>query len=288
LGSAANSSPNTSPLQVGTDTDWKDVSAGDYFTCGVKTGGSLLCWGENEDGQLGRGTSNFAEAGDETPTEIGTDYASVTTGKIHACAINNSNEAFCWGGNDDSQCGNTGGATDCENAGQCFKTPTEVSGSLSTWTTLEAGGFFTCGMQDGSLECWGDNSDGQLGDTTNVEKSEPTSVSVGSMSGTATVSISAGWNHACAERNDGTVWCFGAGVDGQLGDGTNSQSATPVQTSASGAGLNVVGVGDYHSCANNTSYANGITISCWGRNGHGQVGDGSTTDTNIPVLLTLP
>ncbi len=155
------------------------------------------------------------------------------------------------------------------------------SGSIFTETTMSTGGSHVCTIfDDTSLQCWGDNSFGQLGDGTTTDRL--TMTQVGLDEGRTAVSISAGRSHSCAIQDNGELVCWGRNNFGQLGDGTNGQSNSPVEASLSGVPVQVSS-GDWHSCA----ILNDASIECWGRNGHGQLGDGTNTDSSVPVSVSL-
>jgi alpha-tubulin suppressor-like RCC1 family protein len=133
-------------------------------------------------------------------------------------------------------------------------------------------------LDDGTAHCWGRNDYGQLGDGTTTSSGVPTSVS----GLTGVVAVTAAAEHTCAVLDDGTAHCWGRNDYGQLGDGTTTSSGVP--TSVSGlTGVVAVtansGVG--HSCA---VLDNG-TAHCWGLNNFGQLGDGTTTNSNVPVAV---
>src|SRR5205807_2708853 len=128
----------------------------------------------------------------------------------------------------------------------------------------------------GGVKCWGDNSDGELGDGSLTVSSTPVDVS-GLTSGVA--AIAAGYNHTCALTTSGGVKCWGYNGDGEVGDGTTTERLTPVNVSGLASGVAAVSAGDSHTCAMTTTNA----LECWGQNGDGEVGDGTTTDSSSPV-----
>ncbi|MDP7003380.1 MAG: hypothetical protein QF911_07450, partial [Candidatus Thalassarchaeaceae archaeon] len=140
-------------------------------------------------------------------------------------------------------------------------------------------------LDDGSVACWGYNGFGQLGDGTNTDRDTPTPTSSLGAGRTA-VAISAGGSHTCALLDNGSVACWGSNSGGQLGDGTvpggsPADSSTPTQTSSLGAGRTAVAIsaGDAHTCA----LLDDGSVSCWGRNSWGQLGDGTTGDRDTPT-----
>ncbi|MBI4705937.1 MAG: RCC1 repeat-containing protein, partial [Deltaproteobacteria bacterium] len=138
---------------------------------------------------------------------------------------------------------------------------------------------YTCAVKaDGTLWCWGSNGCGQLGDGTTQDKSSPVQVLA---LGTSAVAVAAGCDYTCAVKADGTLWCWGYNYYGQLGDGTTQDKSLPVEVKALGKTVAAVAVGERHTCAVKT----GGTLWCWGYNGTGQLGDGTTQDKTSPVQV---
>ena len=154
-------------------------------------------------------------------------------------------------------------------------------GSIFTDTTLSSGYAHSCIiLDDGTVSCWGRNSLGQLGDGTTTHRNTPTqTASLGT--GRTAVAISSGNGHTCIILDDGSVSCWGRNTMGQLGDGTNTNRSTPTQTANLGTGRTAVAIssGDTHACA----LLDDGTVSCWGNNGNGELGDGTNTNRNTPT-----
>lgn len=164
---------------------------------------------------------------------------------------------------------------------------------LNNIVAIEAGNGHTCSVQaDGTGRCWGFNGFGELGDgTTTTPRSLP-----GEVKGlTNAVAMAAGGGHTCALRADGTAACWGNNASGQLGDGTTTNQPHPVTvTAVSGVTVSnladavAVAAGDNHTCALRAGGSAlvgpaGGTVVCWGANGFGQLGDGTTTERHIPT-----
>jgi hypothetical protein len=149
---------------------------------------------------------------------------------------------------------------------------------------LAGGADHTCAiLDDGSVRCWGYNSNGQLGDGTNTDRNTPTALSSWP-SGRTAVAITAGSYHTCAILDDGSVRCWGSNSDGQLGDGTTTDRNTPTTLSGWPSGRTAVAIsaGYYHTCA----ILDDGSVRCWGYNSDGQLGDGTTTSRNTPTALS--
>ena len=153
-------------------------------------------------------------------------------------------------------------------------------------TNITAGDSHTCALiSDGTVTCWGNNYSGQLGDGSNTDSHVPVAVTGGALTNKTVTDITAGGGHTCALISDGTVTCWGNNGAGQLGDGSNTDSNVPVAV-AGGALTNKtvidITAGGNHTCA----LISDGTVTCWGWNGYGQLGDGSNTARNVPVAVT--
>ena len=174
-----------------------------------------------------------------------------------------------WGAGGNGQLGN-GTTTNSRN-------PVTVTG-LTGATQLVGGYYYNCAlMSGGTVRCWGYNAYGQLGDNSTTNRT--TTVATSTI--TNLTQITAGEHHTCGVRRDGTVWCWGYNGYGQLGDGTTTNRYSPVAVSGITALLPAVELtaGDNHTCAR---LSDG-TLRCWGYNGNGQLGDGTTTNRNAPI-----
>jgi alpha-tubulin suppressor-like RCC1 family protein len=145
-----------------------------------------------------------------------------------------------------------------------------------------ASGNHTCAWQMGGIVvCWGDNGQGQLGDGTMTMQTEPVAVAGGLDSVT---DLTAGAAHTCAVRGGDTVFCWGDGASGQLGNDATVDSPTPVMVVGLGLAAQLA-AGTQHTCVRRTDGA----VLCWGSNIAGQLGTGGDTDSRTPVAVrTLP
>jgi alpha-tubulin suppressor-like RCC1 family protein len=277
-GNFNSNTPTTTPTPVTGLTDAVALSAGANHTCALKTGGSLVCWGGNFNGQLGDGTNNNNKSGPVPVTGI-TDVVALSAGSEHTCALKAGGSAACWGKNSDGQVGD---GTTVPRA-----TSTAVVG-LTNAVAINAGGNInstifkgrTCALKaNGSVACWGD----QGFDPTKSATVQANATTIAGL--TDTVSISAGGDHICALKASGAIACFGNDVSGQLGDGATGGAQTKFVAVNTVGGLltdttAMSAAGDGHTCAVKIDN----TVVCWGRNDRGQLGN----STNIGTFNSNP
>jgi alpha-tubulin suppressor-like RCC1 family protein len=208
------------PTQV-TGTGWSQVSTSYYHTCATKQDGTLWCWGLNANAELADSSVGFRMV----PGQVdGSDWTQVVTGLYHTCATKQDKTLWCWGGNTAGQLGNSSAPLLAEDAQGGISDPLQVTG---TWNSIAAGQEYTCGiMSDLSLWCWGDNSNGQLGDGSETSASTPVATLA---SGQAWATVATGSAHTCALATDTTLWCWGDNSDGQLGTGSGGVQLLPTQ-----------------------------------------------------------
>ena len=273
------------------------ITAGGLHTCALLPGGTVACWGLGDSGQRGDGTTTRLQTAPVVVRAAGgagplTGATALAAGAAHTCAILQGGAVACWGAGGSGQRGDG-------NAAPVQAAPQDVraiggEGKLSGVTALAAGGSNTCAiLQDGTVACWGYGVDGQRGDGVSTEV-QPTPVVVldaegeGALRGATALAV--GWSHTCARVARGAVVCWGSGVRGRLGDGTETYAQmAPVAVRAVGGGGVLTGVtaiaaGFAHTCA----LLEGGTAACWGEGTYGQRGDGSTTQTQTtPVAVQL-
>ncbi len=255
---------------------WNHIAAGTYATCGIRVGNTLWCWGSGHFGALGTGQT----AAQDQPQQITrptAGWASVTAGWNYGCATRSDGSLWCWGYNAFGELG-IGTTT---NAAR----PNQVTTPASTgWTSVTAGIYHTCATRsDGTLWCWGWNGLGELGIGSTTGQHAPKQVTTPAADGWA--SVTAGGTHTCANRSDATLWCWGYNHNGQVGNGTATGQDAPQQvTTPAAGGWASVTAGNVHTCAIRSD----ATLWCWGWNGYGQLGIGSTTDQDRPQQVTFP
>ena len=271
---------NEPGFQEGSIFTEQTLSSGGWHTCAILDNGSVSCWGSGSQGRLGNGaTSNQTTPTLTSTLGVGRTAVAVSSGVAHTCAILDNGSIACWGYNGAGALGN-GGTTDST-------TPVLTSslGAGRTAVALSAGGDHTCAILDnGSVSCWGYNEEGGLGNGGTTDSTTPVlTSSLGA--GRTAVALSSGNYHTCAILDNGSIACWGGANEyGQYGNGNYTSSNIPVLTSSLGAGRTAVALssGEYHTCA---ILDNG-SVSCWGYNGNGQLGNGGTTDSTTPVLTS--
>jgi alpha-tubulin suppressor-like RCC1 family protein len=265
---------SSTPVQVsGLTSGVSAVAVDSAYACAVTGAGAVKCWGFNVDGQLGDGTTTTRS----TPVQVSgltSGMSAVAVGSDHACALSSAGGVKCWGGNAGGGLGD-GTTTDSS-------TPVQVSGLTSGVSAIAAGSYYTCAVASaGALKCWGNDTQGELGDGMTTNSSTPVQVS-GLTSGVS--AVSAGSDNTCAVTSAGALKCWGINGQGELGDGMTTNSSTPVQVSGLTSGVSTVAVGSDHACA--LSSAGGV--KCWGGNASGGLGDGTVVDSSVPVDVFGP
>lgn len=316
LGDGSQTSHTTPTDVLGLAGGVKAISAGGIHTCALTNVGGVKCWGKNQWGQVGNGTNNTQT----TPTDVvglGSGIAAIGTGVHHACAITQSGGLKCWGRNIYGELGDgtitsrsvpgdvigatSGVTTFAGGAGhscaliagrmKCWGRnvysevgdnsfvnqliPVDVQNLGATVTSIGLGYFNSCALFSGAIRCWGNNGQGELADG-KAKPRMPTDVK-GLTSGVST--IATGFQHTCVLTNAGEMKCWGDNQWGQLGDNTQVRRLAPVTVLGLNGSINALSLGGGHSCA---LTANG-SVKCWGANGYGELGDGTTNRSSLPV-----
>ena len=250
-------------------TPGPSVALGGYHTCAVQEDSTGICWGANVYGQLGDNSTTDRRKPGSVMGMIG--IHAIVAGDTHSCALNASAVVSCWGGNYHGQVGDKTTVTRLS--------PVSVVG-LSGVRTITSGAYHVCALPlDPSdlVRCWGLNRDGQLGDGSTTTRLAP--VAVTGLPGVVQA-IAAGYGHTCAllVEGGGIISCWGYNDNGQLGNGTTTDSWVPVSV-AGLTGVRAIALGAFHSCALLKSGG----VRCWGYNYHGQLGDNSRVNRDTPV-----
>lgn len=262
---------SSSPVPVdvlGSATGVVQISTGINHTCMITTAGRAKCWGSDASGRLGNGTGSDSSV----PVDAATGMSQIAAGEEHTCAVTGAGGVKCWGRGDLGQLGT--GAT------ASAATPVEVAGLATGVAQVTVGRAHTCAlMNTGGVKCWGSGTGGQLGDGANL--SSPTPVDVTGLT-SGVVQVSAGYGHTCAVTSTGAVKCWGVGASGRLGNGSTSNSPTPVQVTGLASTGAQVSAGDEHTCAVTTAGG----VKCWGNGDYGRLGNGNYFAMYTPTDVT--
>lgn len=268
------------------------IAVGWRHTCAVRSEGAPWCWGGNDRGQLGDGTTSDRLRPVRVTKADGSSLTGVTAisvGVDHSCAVTSLGNAWCWGDNSEGELGD-GGTTERHRAVRV----TRAGGrSLTRVTAIYAVGHHTCAVTSvGAAWCWGSNTFGWLGDGTTIERHRAvrvTTIGGGLLTGVTAISAiddsgRAEYFRACARTSDGAAWCWGYNTEGELGDGTTTERHGAVRVTRAG-GKNLTGVTSI-SIAGRSSCARTSDSSawCWGLGG--ALGDGTATQHNRAVHVT--
>lgn len=270
LGSGSRSD-STVPVAVTRIPSAASISAGWSHSCARNADGTLACWGSNSTGALGLGrddTTYVALSPVLVPGLAGVRDATVGggAGGSFTCAAT-PDRVVCFGYNSHGQLG--------DGSRSLSRTPVAVEELAAPVARIAAGGEHACALlDDGRMQCWGANAEGQLGIGTN----EDSLVAAAPISGLTATQVALGDAHTCAVDGDGAVWCWGANEYGQLGR-LGSGSSVPVRVD--GLTATALSAGGDTTCAVDTAGQ----AWCWGANGRGQVGDGTTENRFAPTAV---
>ena len=305
-----------SPRQVKNIDDATAIAAGDNYTCALRQGGAIFCWGRNRYGQLGTGQTynefeyslmpvrvgDFSDSASpaisaaepEPPSPPSTTSPAISAAESapnlatsiaasysHSCAVSEDKKVFCWGSNENGKLGIGKSKYDLEYSA----VPLEVAG-IADAAAVATGENHTCALHEsGTVSCWGRNTSDQLGSLDSWRSTVP--VQIDDIKDA--VWIAAGEGHTCAVHLDGTISCWGYSRKGALGnrhayEDENFSTPTPVR---------VEGITDATAVTASSAYTCALhragTISCWGNNSYGQLGSGETSEeleeSAVPVQV---
>ena len=265
---SATSEMKNSPVQIGSDTNWKYTANGALHTLAIKTDGTLWAWGKNSSGQLGDSTT----VDKSSPIQVGsaTDWAAVRCAGDYSFAIKNNFTLWAWGINTAGQL--------ASNDSLRRSNPIQIAGS---WIAVDSYAIDTLGhvvglKTDYTLWSWGLGTVGQLGTNNVISRSNPQQI------GSATwKQFSTGNQHTAAIQSDGSLWTWGFNSTGQLGLGITSYRSSPTQVGTSS--WNFVSANDGSTLG---VLVGNVNLFGWGRDLYGMQGSGASVQRSSPVQLS--
>ena len=266
----------TSPVQtISGGTNWKTVSAGGYHTAAIKTDGTMWSWGSGTRGELGNNSTTSRSSPVQTISG-GTTWRSVSASGhnagdslSHTAATKTDGTLWTWGSAASGRLGN--------NSLDNRSSPVQTIAGGNNWQSVSAGASHTAATKtDGTLWTWGSGASGRLGHNSTNNRSSPVQTISG---GTNWRTVSAGLGHTSSTKTDGTLWSWGLGTSGQLGNNTVTNTSSPVQTISGGNTWRSVSASRYHTAATKTDG----TLWTWGGGGSGQLGNNAVASTSSPV-----
>ena len=304
-----NVTPRPRPVQAAAGNDWTFIDSDGTSYCGLRMDGSLWCWGSNSVGQLGDGSQLNRYTPERVNAAMGWKSVSVDRSP---CGIQQDGSLWCWGAGPSSlvrqltprqigtdrdwtlvtaphsrEGGRAGIAFGIRADGSLWKfdvRPTDpVRVGTATWRAYVPSEFHACGLHtDGTLWCSGTNANGEIGDGTLMDRTDPVQV------GTATDwgSVATFTKSTCGTRGASReLFCWGDGQWGEIGDGTAQDRLVPTDV-ALAANSDWIAIGgsngiDIYTCG---LQGNG-KIFCWGSQAFGAVGDGVVASKNAPVQV---
>jgi alpha-tubulin suppressor-like RCC1 family protein len=271
------------PVPALSSTPVSDIAPGGAM-CVVLPSGVVQCWGENDFGQLGTGSTSPSFVQSPVTVSLAASAAlpsgnlhTIAGGTLYECVVLVDGRVQCWGANNVGQLGN--GTTS-----PSAPTPPVFVTGLSDAVAISAGFQHTCALrQSGDVVCWGDNGSADLGDPTNSNPYVTVPVDVGLSN---VIGLAAGDFHTCVVLAGGSVTCWGSNALGELGIGSTDVSLHGPAPSLLSSNATAIAASGQHTCA---LLADG-TVDCWGENNLGQLGIGTTSTaepTPVRVHLSL-
>lgn len=249
------------------------IACGQDFTVALSSAGTVLAWGKNDHGQLGNNTTSDSSL----PVSVGSlsGVVAIAAGAAHAAALKSDGTVWAWGVNDHGQLGN--------NSTTDSGLPVQVNIPVGAVAIACGAAHSLALMPDGTVWAWGDNTHGQLGNGTAAGSLTPVQVTGPAQTGylTGVTAVAAGAHHSAVLTTGGAVLTWGGNGGGQLGDGTSVDRYAPVQVGGLTDAV-AVACGPGQTLAIAPAPAPDIVMS-WGYNKFGQLGDGTTEDSGVPI-----
>jgi len=258
----------TTPVTVKGIRNAIAISVGFWHTCALLRSRTVKCWGADNYGQLGNGKTEV-----ESPTPVAvrgiTSATAISTSQFSSCALISGGTIKCWGSTGHGQAGVANNLK-----------PVAVQG-ISGASAVSLGWGYACAVISGGVvKCWGNGMDGQLGNRSDASSATPVTVTgIG-----PAVAVSSGFESTCALLTSGSINCWGNNFEGQLGNGTTGViDFTPVAVT----GIRTAKMVSTSSNILTTTCAvlSSGSADCWGNNGDGQIGNGTTRNSSTPVAV---
>ena len=269
LGNATIINTSTPVTTFAGGTNWKQVEA-DFHVVAIKTDGTLWTWGQPGNGRLGNGATTGSISTPVTTFSGGTNWKQVSSGISNTAAIKTDGTLWVWGS------GTFGVLGDAQQSDR--STPVTTFSGGTNWKQVSVGTFYTAAIKtDGTLWTWGYGGSGRLGNASTVSVSTPVTTFAG---GTNWKQVRAGSNHTAAIKTDGTLWTWGNGGNGRLGNASTVSVSTPVTTFAGGTNWKQVGTFSDTMVSIKTDG----TLWTWGYGLNGRLGNAVISgDTSTPI-----
>lgn len=262
----------SSPVTVAGGGVWRTVTGGTPHLA-IKNDGTLWGWGANSFGGIGDGTT----ANRSSPVTVagGGNWVNVFSSIYTTFGIQVDGSLWGWGDNIYGKLGYS-------NIASGYSSPVSVINGIYDWSQISISGDSILGLRnDGSMWNWGKNDYGQLGDGTTVNKSSPVTIAGG---GTTWKMIAAGVQTSFAIKTDGTLWSWGRGTFGVLGNNTTTNRSSPGTVAGGGTTWKMVASDEGTLCAG--AIKTDGTLWRWGSNSNGEIGDNTTVNKSSPVSIT--
>lgn len=267
-----NTTSHSSPVQtVSGGTNWRSVAAGSYHSASIKSDGSLWLWGCGNYGTLGD-NSTISSSSPVQTVSGGTNWRSVVvsagSNQNLTAAIKTDGSLWLWGTGSIGILGNNSTAS--------RSSPVQTISGGNNWRSVSLGANHSAAIKtDGSLWLWGINNNGNMGDNSLIWHSSPVQTISG---GTNWRSVSLGTSHSAAIKTDGSLWLWGLGTAGQLGNDDVTSRSSPVQTISGGTNWRSVSLGSHNAAIKTDG-----SLWLWGTGAAGSLGNDDVTSRSSPV-----